>query len=52
MSDEYELIGWARPNGAGEVVFRQAGHPKNDEAINAEAPWAGMWRAVYLRSET
>lgn len=44
-------IGWVRPNGCGEIVFRQAGHPKNDEAINAAAPWAGMWRAVYLKDE-
>ena len=49
--NEYELVGWARPNGAGEVVFRQAAHPKNDEAINDEEPWRGMWKAVYLKKE-
>jgi hypothetical protein len=49
--DEYTLIGWARSNGCGEIVFRQAGHPKNDEAINAAAPWAGMWQAVYIKDD-
>ncbi len=47
----YVLIGWARSNGAGEIVFRQAGHPEHDKAINELGPWSGMWKAVYVKRE-
>lgn len=36
-------IGWAKHNGAGEIVFRQAAHPANDAHLGPE------WKAVYLR---
>lgn len=41
--DQREIIGWAKSNGAGEVIFRQAGHPAND----ADLPAAG-WRPLVL----
>lgn len=34
-------VGFVQHNGAGEIIFRQAGHPSNDP----EPPW----RPVYLR---
>jgi hypothetical protein len=44
--DRREIIGWAKANGAGEVIFRQAGHPANDAALPADG-----WRPLALTSQ-
>lgn len=41
--DRREVLGWARPNGAGEIAFRQAGHPANDAGLPGEG-----WRPLVL----
>lgn len=38
-------IGWAKHNGAGEIIFRQAGHPENDKNLAAM-----HWSPVYYRN--
>lgn len=40
--DEPRPIGFVKHNGAGEVTFRQAGHPGNDPG----PPWAPVYLAV------
>lgn len=46
----YIQIGWAARNGsAGEIIFRQAGHPANDEAINTAS--ALRWEPIYVARE-
>lgn len=37
-------IGWVKHNGAGEIIFRQAGHPGNE----TELPALG-WTRIYLQ---
>ena len=41
------IIAYARPNGAGELVFRQAGHPSVDEQLVAEG-----WLPLYAATDT
>jgi hypothetical protein len=38
---EAHPIGYVRSNGAGEIVFRQAGHPGNDAQLGPE--WKAVW---------
>lgn len=42
LRDRHNPIGWARSNGCGEIVFRQAGHPANDAKLPEE------WHPVYV----
>lgn len=40
-------IGFAKHNGAGEIIFRQAGHPSYDATLLAE-----HWKPVWLDPST
>lgn len=44
--DDVLHVGWARANGCGEIIFRQAGHPENDARINAASTIP--WEKVYI----
>lgn len=35
-------VGYVRPNGCGEITFRQAGHPENDKQLSSD------WKPVYM----
>lgn len=41
-----EHIGWAKHNGAGEIIFRQACHPANEADLPAQG-----WRKVYVAAD-
>lgn len=40
--DGFEHVGFARSAGAGEIRFRQAGHPDN-ERLDPEWPWQPVY---------
>ncbi len=46
LSEQPQPVGFAKSNGAGEIVFRQAGHPTNDAQLEPE------WQPVYLSAGT
>lgn len=42
--DEPSPVGWAKANGCGEIIFRQAGHTSNDERLGPE------WYPVFMQA--
>ncbi len=41
-----DIVGWVASNGAGEVIFKQVGHPMNDAYLDPT-----YWKPVVLHKD-